>query len=321
MQRIKDIGGYIELDFGKNKTYHKGALALNLARNCIKYIIESYNINEIWVPSYTCPVVWQTIEKTKCKINFYDINEDFLPETNFAPDDFILYTNYFGICSEKVKLLANKYSNLIVDNAQAFYMEHKGLASVYSPRKFFGVPDGGYLYCNKFLNTKLPQDKNSHARCSHLLKRIEDGPNFGYKDFNKTEDLLSKEPIMKMSNLTKHFLDGINYDQAKKIRLRNFYIIQDELSKYNELKFEITDDIPMYYPFLIQNSKLRKILLANNIYIPQCWRGLDTESYDKNSQLSQWKYYLFQYMHPLIIDQRYDEKDMKKIINIVRSVI
>ena len=112
----KDIGGYIE--FGINtisEPYHKDALAINSARNGIVYAIHAYDIKEIYVPYYTCPVVWQAIEKTGCKLKFYNINELLLPAQDFEEDAYIVYTNYFGICAKNVKTLAKKYKNLIVE--------------------------------------------------------------------------------------------------------------------------------------------------------------------------------------------------------------
>ena len=63
-----------------------------------------------------------------------------------------------GIGLLTIQLLNKKYPNLIVDNAQAFYMPHLGLASFYSPRKFFGVADGGYLFCGKKLDEEFSKN-------------------------------------------------------------------------------------------------------------------------------------------------------------------
>ena len=42
-------------------------------------------------------------------------------------------------------LCKNKKGNIIFDNSQAFYSKQYGTAGIYSPRKFFGLPDGGIL--------------------------------------------------------------------------------------------------------------------------------------------------------------------------------
>ena len=140
MNCCKEIGGYFELELDKRNLFYPDAIALNSARNCLRYIIRAYNITEIYVPYYTCNVVWQAIRSEGCKIKFYHIDDKFMPVQEFQKEDFVLYSNYFGVCAGNVKILSEKYPNLIVDNAQAFYMPSLGLASFNSPRKFFGVP-------------------------------------------------------------------------------------------------------------------------------------------------------------------------------------
>lgn len=56
---------------------------------------------------------------------------------------------------------SEKYSNLIVDNVQAFYTPPiKGLDTIYTCRKFFGVPDEAYLYTDCILTESIPYDKS-----------------------------------------------------------------------------------------------------------------------------------------------------------------
>ena len=80
-------------------------LKLNLARNCLRYVIKAYNIKEINVPYYICPTVLKAIRKENCRIKFYHIDQNFYPQKEFNKDDFILYPNYFGICTNNVKIL------------------------------------------------------------------------------------------------------------------------------------------------------------------------------------------------------------------------
>ncbi len=316
-----EIGGYIELEFNSQSKPFHNAIAINCARNGLKYIIKAFDIKKINVPYYTCPVVWEAIEETGCEIQYYKINKDLMPECEFDNENYILYTNYFGICSNNIKKLSKKYKNLIVDNAQAFYMKPMGIGSIYSPRKFFGAPDGGYVYCKKIPNETYEKDCSSHTRISHLVKRIEGGANFGYDDFNKNEDSLRKTEIKYMSDLTAYILSHINYKEAKEKRLRNFNYLHKILKKYNKLKIALTDDIPMYYPLYIENNKLREELVRNNIYIPKCWRGGEYKQYNSILQNCLLEQDLSNYIFPLIIDQRYNISDMQKIIKIIKDVI
>ena len=301
----KEIGGYFELEL--NSIYNNIPKDVNSARNALRYIVKAYEIKEIYIPFYTCPIVWKILEEN-CKINFYHIDDNFMPTKDFQQDDYVLYTNYFGTCAKNVKYLADKYSNLIVDNAQAFYMPKYGIASFNSIRKFFGVSDGSLLYSDKTLNEDLEQD-TSYQRCSHLLKRIDVNATFGYSDFVKNDDSLIDETIKRMSNLTTKIFNSINVNDAKIKRLENFKYLHKYLSKTNELKVELdADDVPMVYPFLIKNENLRSKLIENKIYVAKYWSELPVEYYEN---------YLCKYLLPLPIDQRYNLENMKKICEVI----
>lgn len=313
----KEIGGYIELELNKGNLFHKNGIYINSARNGIKYAIKAFDIKEIHVPYYTCPVVWQSIQEENCKIIPYTINSSFMPQDNFNKNSFILYTNYFGVCSKNIKELEKKYKNLIIDNAMAFYMPHKGILSTYSPRKFFGLADGGVVITDKKLNKEFEKD-TSYQRFSHLLKRVDKGADFGYEDFNRNDDSLISEPIKEMSNLTYKMLKNVNYSEIKKKRIRNYKFLHKNLSKYNLLKIKLEkNDVPMYYPFVSDKSPLiRQKLLESHCYIPKCWRGL-LENIDK--QICNVELYYYDFLLPLIIDQRYNEQDLKLITDVIRG--
>ncbi len=148
----------------------------NYGRECLLFIIKKLNIKEIYLPFYTCPVVWQTVKKAKCKIKFYHIDKDFMPICDFPSSSFIIYTNYFGINSKNVEILASKYQNIIVDNAQACYMPLKyGIAGFNSPRKFFDITNSAILNIGSIQYGKMMISKDEMTETKQ--KRIE---NFNY---------------------------------------------------------------------------------------------------------------------------------------------
>ena len=75
-------------------------IKLNLARNCLKYLVRIYGIKEIFVPYYSCDTVWKALRQEGCRLHFYHINKNFMPLCEFNKNDFILYINYFGLCDE-----------------------------------------------------------------------------------------------------------------------------------------------------------------------------------------------------------------------------
>jgi hypothetical protein len=206
---------------------------LDYARNCLRYVIKAFNIKNINLPFYTCPTVWQAAKLEKCSVSFYHIDENFMPTCEFKKEDFIVYTNYFGICAKNVKTLAKSYKNLIIDNAHAFYMPDFGIASFNSIRKFFDeVSDGAVLNCSA-----------------------------------KTDNLF------KMSDLTKAKIGKIDVKLAKTKRLENFEFLNQNLAKFNQMQINLDiDDVPMVYPFLNSKTpKIKTELIKNNINIETYW--------------------------------------------------
>ena len=106
------------------------------ARNCIEILVRKLCIKEIFIPYYLCDVVRHTLFKENCIIKYYHIDDNFMPAKPLPKESFIIYPNYFGICSENVKILTSYYPNLIVDNAHAFYEPPSGLACFNSGIKF-----------------------------------------------------------------------------------------------------------------------------------------------------------------------------------------
>ncbi|MEO0071192.1 MAG: hypothetical protein ABIK39_03790 [candidate division WOR-3 bacterium] len=317
---MNSIGGYFELELEIKKEYHQNAIRLNLGRCAFEYILRVRKFRKVYLPYYTCEVMLHPIKRLGIEYEFYKIDEDFTPMFDFSlisDKDGFLYTNYFGLMDKAVRKIAKKCKNLIVDNAQAFYSKPiKGIDTFYSPRKFFGVPDGAYLYTKVTLKTNLKRDR-SYQRCCHLLRRIDESPESGFSDFHANEKSLNKLPIMQMSNLTQKLLQSINYRKAAKIRRQNYSILHEVLGKYNKLKFDLLpDSIPMVYPFLTSKPNLREYLINNKIYVARYWPNV-LEWCDKDNV----EYNYAMNIVPLPIDQRYGIKELIPITKAVEKYV
>ncbi len=305
---MEEIGGYFGLECADFSLDWMGdKIALNSGRNALRYIVRAYGIRKIAVPTYTCQFVWDSLKAEGCEMFFYQVDKNLMPIIEFPEDIFVLYNNYFGISEDRVKVLNKKYKKLIVDNTQALYSQQKGLASFYSLRKFFGVPDGGLAWCDKKIE-EIFEISTSYQSCIHLLKIYDKGYNSGYINFLKNEISLDNAEIKKISNLTMALLKNINYDKIKKIRLDNFNILHKKLAESNELKIDLSkNDVPMVYPYLIKNDNIRKKLEENKINLISCWPDIEKVASDD-------VLYLKKYLLPLPIDQRYSIKDMERIL-------
>ena len=259
------IGGYFQLEIKHGRNYHAEALQLNTARNCLEYVLRARGYKRIYLPYYTCDVMLKSLQKLCVECVYYTINEDLEPSELpvLQAEEAFLYTNYFGIKQDVVVRLAEHYDKrLIVDNAQAFYAPHiDGIDTFYSPRKFFGVADGAYLYTDCRLSETFSEDV-SYMRMQHLLQRIDEGAEAGYGVFKSNEEDLYNKPILQMSKLTKALLTQVDYDAVRIVRMRNFEYLNEALEKKNKLKFKLSNTaVPMVYPYMTRDTALRDRLI------------------------------------------------------------
>jgi len=313
---MKSIGGYLELELNEGVEYHQGALRLNTGRNAFEYILRAKKYKKVYIPYYTCDVILQPINRLGIEYEYYSINEAFEPIFNYTKihkSEAFLYTNYFGLKDRFVSDFSKKCRNPIIDNSQAFFSRPiAGVDTFYSPRKFFGLPDGAYLYTNKFLKERLEQDC-SYNRCEHLLRRIDKGPEDAYKIFVKKDQFLSGLSVKAMSSLTQKLLESIDYVDVAEKRRSNFKLLHERLGKRNKLKIEFKKDIvPLSYPYYPGENNLREQLIKNRIYTAQYWPNVIRLSNPNRLEHA----YALNIVH-LPISQMCVSADMKRIVNLI----
>lgn len=311
----KAIGGYFGLDLHRGGHYHATALKLNLGRSALRLVARTEALARIHVPFYLCRSVGDALEREGVRICRYELDGDFAPrlENRPASGEAVLLVDYFGICGRLVRALASRFATAIVDNTQAFFAEPSGtLATFYSARKFFGVPDGAFLYRQGAGRNAIPalRRQRSHGLCGHLLERVDMGASFGYKTFLSNEMTLAAQPVLRMSRLADGLLRSVDYAAVRTARRRNFQYLHRHLAESNELTPNLdSESVPMSYPWLNSAPGVRESLLEEHIYVPQYWREvLDTApkaSFDR---------YLAEHLIALPIDQRYTLRDMQRVV-------
>lgn len=309
------LGGYFELELRNGKEYHTRAIALNTARNALEMILLNRNYKKVWLPYFFCDVLLQALYVTKTPYDFYYIDKELSPCLDFpiADDEGILVINYFGLKTRAIKKLVSERKNIIVDNAQAFFVCPQGNEdTIYSCRKFFGVPDGAYLYINTWKgDIELSRDV-SGERLSSLVGRIETGVEENYEGYKRNEYSLNYQSAKLMSNLTRALMKNVDYDECERKRTVNFAYLNKNLKHINELNLDFMSSHGAFaYPFLLHDDSLRQKFIDRKIFVPLFWNNvLALESY-------YWEYHLAKYLLPLPIDQRYDEKDMDRILEVI----
>ena len=311
---MEPIGGYFSLELPIHEEYHKNAIKLNTGRNCLEYILRCRHYKKVYIPYYTCDVILEPFHKLGTEYSFYHINLDFEIADDIHPqiDEAILYTNYYGLKQRYVEVLSEKYGQqLIVDNTQAFYAKPiDGIDTFYTCRKFFGVPDGAYLYTDKLLDQELEQDV-SYERMSFLLKRIDLGAEAGYADYREQSHLLIGQPIKRMSKLTERLMQSIDYDYSAHSRRHNFYILHELLKKTNIIRITLDDNaVPMVYPYYTEKKGLREHFIKNKVFVARYWPNVIDWC-----ELGELEYQLSENIVSLPIDQRYAKREMNNILD------
>lgn len=313
-----EIGGYLDMEKYHGLEYHDSALRLNLARNCLELLIKNRNIKKIFLPNYLCESIYVACKNSGINVEYYKIDNKLRPviECELKKNEYIYIINYYGLLSDEYILsMKEKYNNIIVDNVQDFFRKPiMGIDTIYSCRKYFGVTDGAYIYTNIDVNIK--EVDNSYDRLLYMCKRFENSAQEAFEEYQENEKKLDSEKIKGMSKITRNILKSLDYKYIKDVRTKNFNYLAKSLNRVNKLDLdEYKCDGPYMYPFYCQNGiEIRKKLISNKVYIARLWPGFDGGSnFDMNYQEE-----LSNNILPIPCDQRYTEKEMQKIIDIIQ---
>ena len=311
------IGGYFELERCPGDMDLNPFYCFQSARGAFYAFLAHVNPNKVWMPRHLCDSMIEVAIAIGVPIGWYDLNQDFSVKEFPAlkEDEYFVYVNYFGVCQKSVDNVLAKYGSdrVLIDNCQAFFAKPiEGTHALYSPRKFFGVPDGGLL--DTELEIELPEeiDRDSLHRSNHLLARLALGPEGGFEAYQKAERSLTESTPKQMSSLTRSLLEGINLSSIRKKRAENFEYLMSELSEINNFNVDATSPSPMFYPFK-GRAILREELLEAKIFIPTYWKDAQ-----KRCEAN-WNVEMIEGLLPLPLDQRYTPAQLARVVNIVRK--
>ena len=315
---MKEIGGYFQLEESNGKMLYEDGVKLNSGRNALASLLEARNIKKIMMPQFMCDSCDNVIKKYNIEKRTYNINSQFQPiDIELQENEWLYIVNYYGQLSDDfIKRMKEKYKRIILDYSQAYFQKPiLGIDTIYSCRKYFGVPDGAILYTNCRINRKLKTDI-SYNRILPILGRYEKNAEIFYEQYKQGERNFNDYPLMEMSKLTINLLRTIDYEKVKDIRMQNYLYLMQNLAEFNELNLIVTKGLFMY-PLYVDNGELvREKLQKNKIYIPCLWPNV-VNDYDDNTIEGK----MARNIVPLPIDQRYNLKDMQYIVCKIKEII
>ncbi|MCS6095031.1 hypothetical protein [Shewanella baltica] len=312
------IGGYNQLSLKSfNTQLDIKAYQFQSARAALYAYLNSAKIKTLYVPNYICDSIFPALESLNVNVIFYSINDLLLPdnisECTSTNDSKILLVNYFGLLSEQIKILTTiRPESFIVDNSQALFCEHiEGTTSIYSPRKFLGIPDGGLLRTS--INIDMPEDcYDASKNCGHLLLRAAGYVQAGYRQFLEAEQALECFIPKKMSVISAYLINCADINLIKETRQRNYKFLYSKFKSLNQLQLPINGQIPLCYPLKISHDvgSVYKQLINNAIYLPRYWQS------ECNGKVG---FNMFNSTLFLPIDERVSYAELLQLVNFIKK--
>jgi hypothetical protein len=315
------VGGFFELEAARGgDLWHCGSVALTSGRACLRAILELTRPARLFVPFYICDAALEPLRRLRIPIEFYRLTPTLDPEHEGWPADAcVLYVNYFDMKTGGAdRLVAALGSRTIVDDTQAFFRRGRGTGwSFNSARKFFGVPDGAYVYGPRACDIR-PAEPNDTAPAAHLSSRLAGDQELAYRQFLAAEAQVSSD-VQLPSQAASRLLEGISYEEVRIARRRNFTQLHERLAGVNALAMDLrldADAAPFCYPFLPSRPSLHRALWQRQIFVPRLW----PEVVSRPGGTFVWERDLAERLLPLPIDHRYGHDDMTRVADAVLDV-
>lgn len=314
------IGGYFALEEStvSNRLY-ESALGFQSARAAFSALLGVGTPERVWMPRYICDAMLSPLLDAGIEIYFYDLREDFRIDSKIKlrSQDWLLYVNYFGICDivEQEVLGLFDPAQVVLDHAQALLSAPGDcLATIYSPRKFLGIPDGGLMYTRLELPLPVQIDQGSVERCRHLLLCADGQLDRGYIAFKQAEASLVNTAPRVMSELSRRMINSSDIHGAAQIRCRNFELLHSHFGDINRCVVPVNLMSPLCYPLWLNCSIDRDRLASQGIFIPTYWGEVLGRSNPGSIEHS-----LTLNCLALPCDQRYGIKDIEHLAMSLRA--
>lgn len=311
-------------------------------RGAITHILNNVQLKNktVLLPTYICESVIKPFVEYGYKCLFYGIMDDL----NACIDDllnhhdigFFLHMGYFGYPTNHqvgsiIKKFKDNYTVIIEDvthtlfSSITYYNENDFYIG--SIRKWMGIPDGGFVASTR---RKLPTLSNENKVFASLrldALRIKGefitSGNYDLKNeflakFNDSELLLDNDinPYA-ISDISSSLLNGQDVELICRQRRLNYNHLYDNLNNLESIRVLLPkanqNICPLFFPILIpQRDLVRKKLIEKDIYCPIHWSKSEMIT-DSDS--------LYDNELSIPCDQRYDTKDMDKIISNLKTIL
>jgi hypothetical protein len=322
---VSPIGGYFAWSTAPAGSVHPEApsVAFRSARSALAACLRQMRVRRLWVPHHVCGAVMTAVEAAGVVARRYRLDGTWGVPSEVALDDdeWLLCVDYLGLSGHAVDTALRRFpqSRVIVDASQAFYRQRVGAETLlFSPRKFFPVPDGGWTDPAAIVTVPTESDDEaSTVRAGYLHARAAGRLEAGYAAYHAAEASLAAAAPVALSGLTRALLAEQDLTAAREARRGNYATLRQHLEG---LGFQVPAlpeaAVPLFVPASVPDAApIRATLAAVGIFSPTFWPDALPPADDtigralRNDTLY------------LPCDQRYGYADMKRVADALEYVM
>lgn len=325
----------------------ENAVYFSLCREALLAIAQKYRESnkKVLLPAYTCQTVIDPFLQEGWVIEYYNISRKLRIDTghlkskyaDFKPQICLAHP-YYGADLNQDELdalsdLKNDGCILVEDLTQCVFSTQRPDIFDYftgSYRKWFPIPDGAFAIGNDLDVEDMAENMDfvqPMADAMYLRGAFHQTGNNNLKEISRRVGNVAINHISgtiachSMSGLSQYLLSTINIESTKKSRFENYRYLYDHIQKSNicEPVDRGIDELtcaPLFFPIYVKDRAVfQKKLAQQEIYAPILW-PVHTDELLINESVKR----IYDEILMLPIDQRYGEKDMKRIVEVVYSL-
>lgn len=329
------IGGFLPLD-AEPRHPDGGALAcwgvtsenawmFSNARSALAYLLREARTRRLLLPAYICPEL-SALADREMDIHFYPLLDDLSPNTaalasKMRAGDCILAVDYFG------RPPSGDFQAFVAEHPEVLWVEDRAQALdpgcaewapwvLYSPRKLFGVPDGGILKSTMGSVPAAAYEGGGEAeRAGPRILRRDDADErdneVWYAAYRAVEEAMavSREP---MSQLTCGHLRAIDVEAVCCRRRENFKSLNELLGNAVMADGCTPAYVPFGFPVRVAGrDDVCDRLREKRVFAARYWQSLPSDAAEFPTEHAFGKELLL-----LPCDHRYDRSDMERVAQI-----
>ncbi|MFR3329451.1 MAG: aminotransferase class V-fold PLP-dependent enzyme [Odoribacter splanchnicus] len=347
-----DIHSLSEVYYGSSILGFNDVIFTHGGRSAIVLAVKNMGLeeSEVLIPDFSCHSITDAFVACGCKCHYYHINRDLTVDVDSVKTIIkdcqprILFTcSLFGFETlNEIKPLYKDFKDkgiIIIEDVSHALLKEKFKSDadilVCSLRKWLEIPDGGFVKgLKKIDHTLFYKSYSEHKKIKInfieaskskfiYLNNGDDSLKESFLPlFYANNDLFDDCSIIyKMSQFSYHIAETTDWKTLSDRRRQNYrFLLQNIKSPLIEFIFpEISDyESPLYMQVYVKGGKrddLQKHLISNKLYCPVVWPTPPRVSAECASE----KLVNHKDMLSLVVDQRYDLEDMKRLTDCINQ--